>query len=355
MKKIIIAFSLILSCLILIACSESKENIFNNEVKLVNNENEQKVDVVIDGKLFTSYLYTNKISNLRKTTLFPIVAANGVTVTRGFPLEPRANERTDHPHHIGAWLNYGDVNGLDYWGNSDAIPMERNNEMGVIRHGKILETKNGHGKGELITTANWLKPNGEVLLREKTDFIFHSKEGIRMIDRITILTAQEEVVFFKDTKEGMLAIRVARQLEHPSDKPVTLSDAHGGKTDVPVLDNTGVTGHYLSSEGIEGMDVWGKRAKWVSLDGTIENKDVSVVIFDNPQNVGFPTYWHARGYGLFAANPFGQNTFSKGKETLNFSLESGESVTLKYRFLILDGKAKTKEIESEYQKYIQNN
>lgn len=355
MKKIIIAFIFILSSLILITCSENKENILTNEVNLVNNESEQKIDVLVNGKLFTSYLYTDRISNLRKTTLFPINTANGITVTRGFPLEPRPKERTDHPHHIGAWLNYGDVNGLDYWGNSDAIPIERNNEMGVIRHGEILETKNGQEKGELITTANWLKPNGEVLLQEKTDFVFHAKDGIRIIDRNTTLTAKEEPVFFKDTKEGMLAIRVARQLEHPSNKPVTLSDSHGDKTDVPVLDNTGVTGHYLSSEGIEGMDVWGKRAKWVSLDGTIENKDVSVVIFDNPENIGFPTYWHARGYGLFAANPLGQNTFSEGKETLNFSLESGESVTLKYRFLILDGKAKTKEIESEYQKYIQNN
>ena len=109
---------------------------------------------------------------------------------------------------------------------------------------------------------------------------------------------------------------MARQLEIPSDKPVTLSDAHGKKTDVPVLDNAGVSGNYLSSEGIEGMDVWGKRAKWVSLFGVIGNEEVSVVIMDNPTNVGYPTYWHARGYGLFAANPLGQKIFSNGKEKL---------------------------------------
>jgi len=354
MKKLIVVLSIIVLNLMFMGCSDNKEVILKNNVKLIHNETEQKVDVLVDGVLFTSYLYTDKIPDLKKTVLFPIVANNGAIITRGFPIQTRANERTDHPHHIGAWLNYGDVNELDYWGNSNAIPKERHNEMGVIRHDEIVDVKSGNEKGELVTTANWLKPDGEILLNEKTDFIFHAKDGLRIIDRITTLTAKEEPVLFKDTKEGMLAIRVARQLEHPSEKPVTLSDAHGDKTDVPVLDNSGVTGHYLSSEGIEGMDVWGKRAKWVSLSGTIENKDVSVVIFDNPENVGYPTYWHARGYGLFAANPLGQNTFSVGKETLNYSLKAGESVTLKYRFLILDGKADKKKIESEYQNYISN-
>ncbi len=349
--KIVLLFLLTM----IIACAENKENILTNEVKLVNNEKEQKVDVLVDGKLFTSYLYTDKIPNLKKTVIFPIVAANGVTITRGFPLEPRAKERTDHPHQIGAWLNYGDVNGLDFWGNSSAMPKERFNELGVIRHDKIEEMKNGNKKGELTTIEKWLKPSGDILLLEKTHFIFHADNGLRIIDRVTTLTAQQETVSFKDTKEGMFAIRVARQLELPSDKPIMLSDVHGDITAVPVLDNSEVSGHYLSSEGIEGLDVWGKRAKWVSLDGTIGKKNVTVIIFDNPENIGYPTYWHARGYGLFAANPLGQNTFSKGKETLNFSLNAGESVTFKYRILILDGKADKNKIESEYKKYAEKN
>ena len=355
MKNPIIISLLILLSLIYFGCSKSGEIDSTLSVNLVLNETEQKVDVLVDKKLFTSYLYTDELSVLKKTVLYPIVAANGVAITRGFPLDPRPNERIDHPHHIGAWLNYGDVNGLDYWGYSDATPKEHLNKMGTIRHDKIVDIKSGGGKGELQISAKWLKPDGKVLINEKTDFIFLAEDGIRMIDRITTLTALDEPVLFNDTKEGMLAIRVARQLEHPSDKPVTLSDAHGDKTDVPVLDNSGVTGNYLSSEGIEGTDVWGKRAKWVSLTGTIENKDVTVIIFDNPQNVGYPTYWHARGYGLFAANPFGQNTFSEGKETLNYNLKVGQSVTLKYRFLILNGKTEKDQIESDYQKYIKEN
>ena len=355
MRKTKIVFPLFLLIVVIISCTNSKEYVLTNKIKLVPNETEQKIDVLVDGKLFTSYLYTDKIADLKKTVLFPIVAANGATITRGYPLAPRKNERTDHPHHIGAWLNYGDVNGLDYWGNSSAMPKERFNELGVIRNSDIIEIKSGNGKGELVVAEKWLKPNGDVLLNEKTKFVFYAEDGLRIIDRITTLTAKKEEVLFKDTKEGMLAIRVARQLELPSDKPVVLSDVHGDKTKVPVLDNSGITGHYLSSEGIEGLDVWGKRAKWVALDGTIEDKDVTVIIFDNPENIGYPTYWHARGYGLFAANPLGQNIFSKGKETLNFSLKPEESVTLKYRFLILNGKVGKNKIENEYQKYIKNN
>jgi len=349
-KNILIFFFLIFS--FLCSCTEKKEEILENFLTLIDNKADQKVDVFIDGQLFTSYLYSETIPVLKKTVLFPLVAANGVHITRGYPLEPKPGERIDHPHQIGAWFNYGDVNGLDYWNNSDAISEDRKNEMGTIRHDEIIGVKEGFGKGELSVTANWLKPDGEVLLKEKTNFIFYSKENQRIIDRIVTLTALNEPVLFKDNKEGMVAIRVARQLEHPSDTPVTLSDAYGKKTDVPVLDNAGVSGHYLNSEGIEGTDVWAKRAKWVSLDGTFDTKAVTVVIFDYPKNVGFPTYWHARGYGLFSANPLGQSVFSEGKEALNYSLKTGESVTFKYRILILNGKADKNSIESEYQKFI---
>src|SRR5690606_42152228 len=66
--------------------------------------------IIVGGKHFTSYVYTE---NLKKPVLYPIKTADGALVTRGFPLKNRPFERTDHPHHIGLWLNYGDVNGLD--------------------------------------------------------------------------------------------------------------------------------------------------------------------------------------------------------------------------------------------------
>ncbi|SDL80836.1 DUF6807 domain-containing protein [Kriegella aquimaris] len=340
------------------ACKEKNrdiaqnEEITKNQITLENNETDKKVDVLVDGKLFTSYLYADDISVLKKTTLYPIIAANGEAVTRGYPLATRPNERTDHPHHIGAWFNYGDVNGLDYWGNSDEIKTPKE-KLGTIRHDKIVSLRNGNESATLVVSANWLKPDDNILMKEETKFIFYAEDGKRIIDRITTFKALEETVWFNDTKEGMFAIRTARELEHPSDGPVTLSDANGNKTDVPVTDNTGVSGQYLSSEGVTGTDVWGTRAKWMALSGTIDKKDVTLMIMDQPQNVGYPTYWHARGYGLFAANPLGPKAFTDGKEEpLNFSLKPNTEITFTYRIEVLDGKKSKAQLEGEYDKFV---
>lgn len=330
----------------------SATTVQKDTIALVNDAKEQKVDVLVNGELFTAYLYTDTLPVLKKPTLYPLIAANGAVITRGYPLEPRAGERTDHPHHIGAWLNYGDVNGYDFWNNSDAIDGDRANHMGTIRNTKIVGMKNGEHTAELEVAAKWQKPDGETLLDEMTQFDFEVQNDERIIDRTMTLTALDQKVEFTDNKEGMVAIRVSRQLEHPSDKPVTLSDAEGKETDVPVLDNTGVSGHYLGSNGMEGDAVWGTRAEWVALYGTVDGKDVTVVIMDNPKNVGFPTYWHARGYGLFAANPLGQSIFSDGKEVLDFTLDAGQSVTFRYRIAIFDGKVDKARIQNSYDNFI---
>jgi hypothetical protein len=342
---------LLFSILVYASSCGSQEN-SGLAVDVVDNQEKEQVEVLVDGKLFTAYLYTDKIAALKKTTLYPIITANGNDITRGFPLKKIAGERVDHPHHLGMWLNYGDVNGLDYWNNSDAIPEERQMHMGVIRHNKINQTKSGDGKGILSASMDWLKPDGSKLLNESVEFIFYAKKDLRIIDRISKLSALDEPVVFKDNKEGMFAVRVTRALELPSDKPIVLSDAHGQKTDVPVLDNEGVTGNYLSSEGIEGMAVWATRAKWMALNGEVNGEKVAVVIMDHPSNVGYPTYWHARGYGLFSANPLGQKVFSKGKEVLNFALDPGQSVIFKYRTVIFSGVTKAEKIEKAYSEFI---
>ena len=347
MKYSIIYLSVILYFLALLGCDQASNQALM--VKVVNNEANQKIDVFVGEDLFTSYLYTDTYPDLLKTVLYPINTAKGHMITRGYPLEIRPGERVDHPHHIGHWLNYGDVNGLDFWNNSAAVKGEALERMGTIKHRDIKETKDGKGQGNLEVEADWLKPDGTVILEEDTRFVFKAETDMRIIDRTTTLATVNEDVSFKDNKEGMIAIRVTRALEHPSDRPVVLSDAHGKSTEVPVMNNEGVTGQYLSSTGIKGMDVWGKRAEWVALSGVVEGEKVSVIIFDFPENPGYPTYWHARGYGLFAANPLGQKVFSEGKEELNFKLEKGKSVTFRYQILILSGEISREKIEGLYQ------
>lgn len=316
---------------------------------IVENKDENRIDVIIDGKPFTSYIYPD---NMMKPVLYPLRSADGLLITRGWPLDPRPGERVDHPHHVGMWLNYGDVNGLDFWNNSQDIPAEKKAQYGTIRHRAVKKMSADNDKAILEVTTDWQKPDGTNLLREDTRYVFSGEGNRRTIERVTTLTALKEDVSFKDNKEGVFGIRLARELEHPSNKPEVFTDASGKATTVAKLNNEGVSGKYRSSEGKEGDNVWGTRGRWVNLNGVIESKPVSLVILDHPKNVGYPTYWHARGYGLFAANPLGQKEFSKGKEVLDFKLPAGKSVTFRYKVLINSGAHLTdEEVNSEFSRF----
>lgn len=297
----------------------------------------KKITVLIDGAVFTNYIYDGKTP---KPILYPLITKSGKTLTRGFPYEPRPNERVDHPHHVGHWMNYGDVNGFDFWNNSYAISEEEKHKYGTIYHREILE--DNADDGVLRIKASWRSPLNAELLEEVTEFTFSEEANTRIIDRSTTLKAMVDVSF-KDNKEGMFAVRVARGLELPTDKPAIFTDAQGNATTVAASNNEGVNGDYLASEGLTGNKVWGTRNRWVTLEGVIEDEPVSITIIDNTNNVGYPTYWHARDYGLFAANPLGQAIFSEGKEKLNFELRKGSSVTFKYRMLIHNGEPLPKE------------
>jgi hypothetical protein len=250
------------------------------------------------------------------------------------------------------WFNYGDVNGLDFWNNSEAIKPQDQHKYGTIRHRRVKHATSGKTRGTLEVEMEWVTPEGKPLLREETTLVFHAEDHQRAIDRITRLTALDSAVSFDDNKEGVLGIRVARQLEQPSDKAELFTDASGKATAVPKLDNTGVTGEYRSSEGKTGDAVWGTRGRWAVLSGRIADERIALAVFDHPKNPGHPTYWHARGYGLFAANPLGQRAFSNGKEELKFALAAKQSVQFRHRVLILSGESTADQVEAHYRRFI---
>ncbi len=317
-------------------------------VRLVRDDAKQRVEVFVDGQPFTAYIYP---STLKKPVLYPLRTVKGTLVTRGFPLDPRPGERVDHPHHVGLWFNYGDVNGIDFWNNSDAIKAEERPKMGTIVHKAVTAVKSGPDAGELETDMDWVLHDGTVVLREHTRFIFRGAAGWRSVDRITRLQAPGAKVSLTDNKEGVLGLRVTRALELPSKTPDVFTDAAGRVTTMKTLDNTGVTGNYLTSEGATGDAAWGTRARWCMLSGQVGSEPVAVVILDHPSNPGFPTYWHARGYGLFAANPLGQKALSGGKESLNLALEPNQSTTFRHRILILSEPASKDRVEAAFKEF----
>ena len=338
--QIRLLFILILLIAPSFGCNETVSKKQDNEiekdseatVRFLEDQANQKVDIYFGASLFTSYHYTE---DYYKPFLYPLITASGKTLTRGFPIDPFPGERVDHPHHVGHWLNYGNVNGFDFWNHSDAIPLEKKDQYGTVFNKSVQLDQN---KAALNVVAQWKSPDGTILIEEQTKFIFSEVGNNRIIDRETTLIAKTKVRL-KDNKEGFFAVRVTRALEHPSKKPEIFIDANGIPSEVKALNNEGVTGLYLSSEGITGESVWGTRAEWVALNGVIDQENVSITVYDHPENIGYPTYWHARGYGLFAANPLGQKIFSKGAQELNASIEKNNSLTFKYRLVVSNGEA----------------
>jgi hypothetical protein len=300
----------------------------NNKVEFKNDKANKKVEVFIDGKLFTAFIYPE---DMEKQSLYPINSASGKTITRGYPMNPRPFERTDHPHHVGLWLNFGDVNGLDFWNNSFAIKPEDKHKYGTIKFKEIVSEN--PKKGELVTSSDWVDNDGNVLLNEETTFIFSGDENLRSIKRISKLTAAKEVTF-TENKEGLIGLRLDRAFEEPSNKPEKFLDANGIVTEVPIMNNEGVNGVYRNADGVNGGDVWGKRSPWVALRADKEGEILTIVIIDNKNNANYPAWSHARGYGLFATNNFGGRAFDKNADPVKIALKPGQQIVFKHEIVI---------------------
>jgi len=284
-------------------------------------QGKDKIDVVLDGKNITTYRYED---TLTKPILYPVKSPSGVVLTRGFPFEIIPGESSDHPHHFGIFFTYDKVNNDGFWNNATSPPQ--------IKHVKIATI--GINTGELSVISHWVGKSGKVLLEEKRDMLFSGEPNQYAIDFNITLTAQDEKIVFSDTKEGMFAIRVADWL----------SEEKG-------------TGKYLDSNGNTGEpNVWGKRATWTRLQGNKDGKIFGIAIFSHPESVNYPTYWHARGYGLFSANPLGQLDYQKGTkivnpQPLNLTLLPGQYAVFKFRMLIYEGPRSPEQLEKQFEHF----
>ncbi|HPD45636.1 MAG TPA: PmoA family protein [Anaerohalosphaeraceae bacterium] len=294
-----------------------------------------RIDVTADGKPFTSYLYKIDPAKpmvaggilLTKPILFPVYSPSGTMMTRGYPLLDIPGEAKDHPHHMGVYFTV-DVNDDHFWGNSKS-PLPR------IEHKETTEMTPGLGRGVLATVAHWIGRDGKVTFVETRRMTFIAEKPDQYaIDFDITLTAADKTVTVGDTKEGMMAVRVA-----------------------PWLKEQGGTGRYLSSEGQEmEKGVWGKRARWMRLQGQTDGKTYGIAILNHPESTNYPTYWHARGYGCFTANPLGQGAFQKSHKepdakNLDLTLVPGQSAAFKHRMIFYEGPRTAKQIEAEFADY----
>jgi len=207
--------------------------------------------------------------------------------------------------------------------------------------------KSGADRGELTVEQIWQGGDGKDILKDTTAYVFLKRKGARVIDQTVVLEALDKAVF-NDDKEGLLGIRVASWLESPEEKGGVFMDANGKPTKVDAVPNSTATGVYETSEGLKGPAVWSTRGRWCSLTGhDPAGHTVTVGILDEPKNPGYPTYWHARGYGLFAANPLGASVFDTKAPKFSYTIEKGKTVTFKYRVVLFDHAADKAEMDKE--------
>ena len=279
-----------------------------------------QIDIDVDGKPFTSLYFGTDVG---KPFLWPLRTADGKVITRRWPVEKDTGESHDHPHHRGLWFDYDDVNGIKFWEND---PSYKKPNIGHIIAEKA-EWKDGAKEGTLTAIFDWNDPSGKTVLRENRVMTFYSDPKLRTIDFDITLTAPEKVVF-GDTKEGAFAIRLADELTEKK------------------------TGHMINAEGKQGeKEVWGHRSNWVDYSGEIDGEKVGVAIFDSPSNPRHPTYWHSRGYGLFALNPFGQHAFDPSQPESHWTLAAGKSLHFRWRVVIHPGDAESAHIADLYKQW----
>jgi len=301
------------------------------------NRHGNQIDVLIGGKPFTTYYFGPESP---KPYLHPLRSAEGTIITRGFPLVNNIpGEHTDHPHHRAMFFAHGDINHIDYWG--EGTPSKAQQTAGGTYYSseelpkgrtvflKLEEMKSGPDSGTLRALFELVGPDGKAIGSETQEYTFRGGDSSRIIDCAFTITANKGLPLkMGDTKEGTFAIRVVRALEKPNVK-------------------------MLNSEGKVGeKDIWGKRADWVDYSGKVGSEDLGVAIFDYSGNIKHPTYWHARDYGLFAVNPFGEHDFyNDPKRDGSVSIPAGQSLTLRYRVFIHHSDAAEAQVADAYKRY----
>ncbi|MGL4942263.1 MAG: PmoA family protein [Thermoguttaceae bacterium] len=292
--------------------------------------------VTADGKPFASVV----ADSFGTPIVFPIVTAGGVEVTRDYPMRRDKSQQTaadpsrDHQHHRSLWLTHGNVNGVDFWAIDPPNTESANRKCGII-HAKLDKPSQQENAVVILMNNDWVTPKNETLCTEKRTLRFASQDVagqvVRVIDVDSVITATQDSVVFGDTKEGAFGVRV-----HDA-----MRVKNGGKK---------YSGTITNAERLTDDATWGKRSAWCDYRGMVGEKRVGVTILNHPTSLRFPTHWHVRDYGLFAANPFGVHDFEKsGDGTL--TLARGESCTLRYRVLITDGELSPETIGSLFKVY----
>ena len=289
------------------------------------------VEVTVGGKPFTTYHFESEVA---KPYFQPLRSADGTVITRGFPIgneipPEHMKDPALEPHQRPMYFGHGNIDGIDFWGEGAFPKWSDDTAFGRTVLRKIGAIESGPNSGRLAATFDLVSPRGRAIAEEAQSFVIRGDPTTRIIDcEFTIMANQGSDATIGDTKEGTFALRLAPELNSPP-------------------------GHMVNSNGAEGeKQIWGKRADWVDYDGKIGGESLGVAVFDSPKSFRHPTTWHARGYGLLAANPFGLREFSRDpNQDGSWTVEQHKSLTLRYRVFIHHGDYREARVADAYREY----
>lgn len=278
--------------------------------------------VAVGGDTFLAMLE----SRFGRPIVWPLRAPGGVPVTRSWPMAEEPDAERDHPHQKSSWFAHGDVNGVDFWTEGERAGR-------VELDGRPRSTLDEAGHVQVMSRHRWVDADGRIICRdERTLHAYVETESERVLDlAVTLQALPDEPLRLGDTKEGTMALRL-----HPSLR----------------LEGKVATGRYLDSEGRKDREVWGQRARWVACGGTVDGHRVGVVLMDHPRNLRHPTWWHARPYGLLAANPFGAHDFAGARKgSGDHEVAAGGELPLRYRIWLFAGELDATRIEAVWHEF----
>jgi Family of unknown function (DUF6807) len=327
LRRIVSALALPLLCMPLATGTANQPGSRSADVPVELTRSGQHVDVQIGGRPFTTYYFDSSVA---KPYLSPLRSAYGTIVTRGFPMTSDiAGEDHDEPHQRAMYFAHGDINGFDFWGEA---AFSKWSDHSVSTFGRTVfrtlnDVQGGAGENRLQATFDLVAPTGTIAEEIQT-YRFEGGEQSRIIDCEFAIRATHGPIVMGDTKEGTFAIRVVKALDSPPGHMVNASGASGEKA------------------------IWGKRSNWVDYYGRVAGEDVGLAIFDHPDNLRAPTYWHARAYGLLAANPFGLKQFTGDRrQDGRYAIPAGGSLIFRYRVFIHQGDPLQAQVAEAYRRF----
>jgi hypothetical protein len=297
-----------------------------------------RVRVEIGGQLFTEYIYADGAS---RPYCYPILATDGMPLTRDFPMKKTEGEETDHPWHRSLFFAHSMVNGVDFWNEGTGDVGRSPKDKGRQVFYQMVETKSG-AAGVIHSRSKWMAPDGRLICTDdRVVTIRPAGADGRYIDyEITLHALPDTPLHFGDNKDGTMAIRLAEWM--------TMKHKVRGK-------EMAGDGHIVTAKGDQDGAAWGKRANWCDYHAAHNGKTYGVAIFDHAQNLRHPTWWMARDYGLFGANPFGwhdyEKEFAKEPHKGDYDVPAGGSLTLRYRFYFHLGDEKAAHVAERYAEY----